>query len=100
MSPRMKRRHRKKPLSPNLLRFLLALWIVASFSYWVAGIVDLWDTRVHWDQRVDVPFRFDSDSRKIQSRDLAPSSRAAGIASGDRLESLNGACLLYTSRCV
>jgi sigma-B regulation protein RsbU (phosphoserine phosphatase) len=87
----MKRRHRKKPLSPNLLRFLLALWIVASFSYWVAGIVDLWDTRVHWDQRVDVPFRFDSDSRKIQSRDLAPSSRAAGIASGDRLESLNGA---------
>jgi sigma-B regulation protein RsbU (phosphoserine phosphatase) len=87
----MKRRHRKKPLSPNLLRFLLALWIVASFSYWVAGIVDLWDTRVHWDQRVDAPFSFDSDSRRIQSNDLAPSSRAAGIAPGDRLESLNGA---------
>jgi sigma-B regulation protein RsbU (phosphoserine phosphatase) len=87
----MKRRHRKKPLSPNLLRFLLALWIVASLSYWVAGIVDLWDIRVHWDQRVDVPFRFDSDSRKIQSSDLAPSARSAGIVPGDRLESLNGA---------
>ena len=87
----MKRRNRKKSTSPNLLRFLLALWIVASLSYWVAGIVDLWTTRVHWDQLVDAPFRFDADSRRIQNRDLAPSARAAGIAPGDRLESLNGA---------
>jgi len=87
----MKRRNRKKSPSPNLLRFLLALWIVASLSYWVAGIVDLWTTRVHWDQLVDAPFRFDADSRRIQNRDLAPSARAAGIAPGDRLESLNGA---------
>ena len=91
MSPRMKRRNRKKSASPNLLRFLLALWIVASLSYWVAGIVDLWDTRVHWDQRVDIPFRFDADSREIQSSDLAPSARSAGLAPGDRIESLNGA---------
>ena len=87
----MKRRNPKKSGSPNLLRFLLALWIVASLSYWVAGIVDLWDTRVHWDQRVDIPFRFDADSRKIESNDLARSARAAGIAPGDRIESLNGA---------
>jgi len=91
MSPRMKRRNRKKSASPNLLRFLLALWIVASMAYWVAGVVDLWDTRVHWDQRVDNPFRFDSDSRKVESRDLKDAARAAGVAPGDRIEQLNGA---------
>ncbi len=88
MSPRMKRR--KKPASPNLLRFFLALWIVASLGYWIAGIVDLWDTRVHWDQRVDIPFRYDSDSRRIDSNGLKPEARAAGLAPGDRIVALNG----------
>ncbi len=90
MSPRMKRRNQNKSTSPNLLRFLLALWIVASMSYWVAGLVDLWDMRVHWDQRVDIPFRFDSDTRIVQSRDLSPAARAVGLAPGDRIEQLNG----------
>ena len=92
MSPRMKRRSaRKKPLSPNLLRFFLALWILSSLGYWIAGMVDLWDTRIHWDQRVNTPFRYDSDSRAIHNVGLQPEARAAGIAPGDRIEGLNGA---------
>ena len=80
MSPRMKRR--KKPVSPNLLRLFLALWIIASLGYWIAGMVDLWDLRVHWDQRVNIPFRFDSDSRLIHKSGLQPEARAAGLAAG------------------
>ena len=89
MSPRMKRR--KKGPSPNLLRFLLALWIAASVGYWIAGMVDMWDICFHWDQRVNTPFRFDPDSRLVDSKGLAPEARAAGIAAGDRIDQLNGA---------
>jgi sigma-B regulation protein RsbU (phosphoserine phosphatase) len=87
----MKRRTRKKPVSPNLLRLFLALWIVASLGYWIAGIVDLWDTRIHWDQLVNIPFRYDSDSRRIENNSLQPEARAIGLAAGDRLDKLNGA---------
>ena len=73
-------KRRKKPLSPNLLRLFLVLWILASLGYWIAGIVDLWDTRVHWDQRVNTPFRFDSDSRLVYNNGLQPEARAAGLA--------------------
>ena len=90
MSPRMKRR--KKPVSPNLLRLFLALWIVASLGYWIAGIVDLWDTRVHWDQRVDMspsaltPIRAASTKLAFSPKQAPPVSSA-----GDRIEGLNGA---------
>src|SRR5581483_6184207 len=89
MSPRMKRR--KKTPSPNLLRFFLGLWIVASLGYWIAGLADLWQIRVHWDQRVDIPFHFDSDSHVIQQDQLKPEAIAAGLKAGDRVEGLNGA---------
>jgi phosphoserine phosphatase RsbU/P len=89
MSPRMKRR-RKGP-SPNLLRFVLALWILASLGYWISGMVDLWETRVHWDQRVNTPFRFDADSRLVSKEGLATEARSTGLAAGDRIDELNGA---------
>jgi sigma-B regulation protein RsbU (phosphoserine phosphatase) len=87
----MKHRTRKKPVSPNLLRLFLALWIVASLGYWIAGIADMWQTHVHWDQRVNAPLHYDSDSRVIGNRDLSPEARSAGIQPGDRIEQLNGA---------
>jgi sigma-B regulation protein RsbU (phosphoserine phosphatase) len=88
----MKRRSaRKKPVSPNLLRLFLVLWIVAGLGYWVAGMVDLWDLRVHWDQRVNIPFRFDRDSRLVHKDGLQPEAAAAGLLPGDRIEGLNGA---------
>src|ERR1700742_2793659 len=92
MSPRMKRRSaRKKSVSPNLLRFFLALWIIASLGYWIAGMVDLWDLRVHSDQRVNVPFQFDRDTRLIDKADFESEARAAGLQPGDRIEAPNGA---------
>ncbi|MGC2582713.1 MAG: GAF domain-containing protein, partial [Acidobacteriaceae bacterium] len=86
----MKRR-KQKTASLGLLRFFLGLWILASLSYWSAGVVDLWQNLVHWDQRVDVPFRFGSDSRKIDQAGLKPEAKAAGLAAGDRIQQLNGA---------
>jgi phosphoserine phosphatase RsbU/P len=90
MTPRMKPR-KKKALSPNLLRFLIGLWILASLGYWIAGSLDQWQLRVHWDQRVRIPFQFDADSRKIQADGLEAEARAAGLAAGDRIEQINGA---------
>jgi sigma-B regulation protein RsbU (phosphoserine phosphatase) len=88
----MKRRTRQKQrISPNLLRLFLALWIVASLGYWIAGIVDLWETRVHSDQRVDIPFRFDADSRRIFKDGLQPEAAAAGLVADDHIDQLNGA---------
>jgi len=90
MSPRMKQRN-KKTASPGILRFLLGFWILASLSYWTAGVVDLWQNEVHWDQRVDVPFRFGSDSRQVYEGGLKPEAKAAGLVAGDRIDQLNGA---------
>jgi sigma-B regulation protein RsbU (phosphoserine phosphatase) len=84
-------KRRKKPVSPNLFRLFLAFWILASLGYWIGGIVDLWDTRIHWDQRVNIPFRYDSDSREVDKTGLEPEARAAGLKPGDHIEQLNGA---------
>ncbi|MGC2636397.1 MAG: SpoIIE family protein phosphatase [Acidobacteriaceae bacterium] len=87
MTPRMK--PRKKKVSPNLLRFLIGLWMLASLGYWIAGVMDNWELRVHWDQRVAHPFAFDADTRRIY--DVTPVARTAGLAVGDTVEQLNGA---------
>jgi sigma-B regulation protein RsbU (phosphoserine phosphatase) len=84
-------KRRKKHTSPGVLRFLVGLWILASLSYWAAGVMDLWQDEVHWDQRVYTPFRYGSDSRKIDPGGLKPEAKAAGLAAGDRIEQLNGA---------
>ena len=89
MTPRMK--PRKKAVSPNLLRFLAALWMLASLGYWIAGVYDNWQLRVHWDQRVQAPFRFDADTRKVRKGGLQPEAAAAGMVEGDRIDGLNGA---------
>lgn len=53
--------------------------------------MDLWQNEVHWDQRVDIPLRYDMDSRRIENQGLKPEAKAAGLAAGDRIEQLNGA---------
>lgn len=89
MAPRMKPRKKKRALSPNLLRFLVALWAVVSLSYWAVGTTDLWNLRIHWDQQVQAPFTYDTNTRQIQS--VQPEAAKAGLSSGDRLQELNGA---------
>jgi phosphoserine phosphatase RsbU/P len=65
--------------------------MLASLGYWIAGTLDNWQLRVHWDERVDSPFTFDADTHTIHKNGLRPEAIAAGVAAGDRIEQLNGA---------
>ena len=94
MTPRMK--PRKKILSPNRLRALVGLWMLASLGYWIAGVMDAWQVRVHWDQRVQLPFHFDDDSRRVTS--VEAEAKTAGMAVGDYLTGLNGAAYSGTAQ--
>jgi phosphoserine phosphatase RsbU/P len=82
---------RRKTASPNRLRILIALWMLASLGYWIAGMLDNWQLRVHWDERVEIPFTFDADTHTIHKSGLKQEATAAGIAAGDRIVQLNGA---------
>ena len=85
----MKRRRRpRKKTSPNTLRALLVLYAVASLAYWLAGAIDNWDLRVHWDRIVQAPFHFDPDTHVIDT--VQPEATAAGLVKSDKIEGLNG----------
>ena len=88
MKPRKKK---NKPVSPNLLRFLIGLWMLASLGYWIAGTLDNWQLQVHWDERVESPFTFDADRHVIHGSSLKPEAIAAGITANDEVVQLNGA---------
>jgi phosphoserine phosphatase RsbU/P len=87
MAPRMK--PRKKTVSPNMMRAVIGLWMLATLGYWVSGVYDMAQMRMHWDQRVNTPFWFNVDTREIEG--AQPEAKAAGLAVGDHVESLNGA---------
>jgi sigma-B regulation protein RsbU (phosphoserine phosphatase) len=84
----MKPRKINKSVSPNLLRFLIGLWMLATLGYWIAGVLDNWEMRVHWDQRVQTPFQFNADTRHIYH--VEREANAAGLSVGDSVEQLNG----------
>jgi phosphoserine phosphatase RsbU/P len=71
------------------MRALLGVFILASFSYWVAYVMDGWEMNLHWDRHVDVPFHYDGDSRAIDIVQKAASK--AGLAVNDTITGLNGA---------
>jgi phosphoserine phosphatase RsbU/P len=81
---------RRKTASPNRLRVLIGLWMLASLGYWIAGTLDNWQLRVHWDERVQSPFTFDADTQSIHKNGLKPEAIAAGVGAGDRVVLLNG----------
>jgi len=83
-----KRRRPRKERSPNLLRGLLVLFALASLGYWLAGAMDGWQIRVHWDRRVEAPFRFNVDTHLVES--VQTEAKAAGLNIGDRVSGLNG----------
>lgn len=83
-----RRRPRNKKTSPNLLRATLVLYLLASLAYWLAGALDLWQMRVHWDRRIQAPFSFDIDTRIVKS--IQPEAKVAGLSIGDWIEGLNG----------
>ncbi len=80
---------KKKKASPNLLRALLGLYILASLSYWIAGAIDDWELDLHWDRHVTAPFSYDDDTATIT--DVTPEAKAVGLASKAKIIGLNGA---------
>ncbi len=84
-----KRKHAPRTTSPNLLRGLLGLFILASVSYWIAGAIDAWEIDLHWDQYIQSPFSYGSDN--IVVTDVEPEAKAAGIEKSVRITGLNGA---------
>jgi sigma-B regulation protein RsbU (phosphoserine phosphatase) len=78
----------RKP-HPNVLRGLLGLFILASFSYWVAGVRDVWEMELHADRHVAAPLNYDDDTLVVKT--VQPEARAAGIVPGVTITGLNGA---------
>ena len=79
---------KKNGASPNLLRFLLGLYVLASLGYWVAGTHSNWVSHFHPERHVEEPFGYDRDTRVILK--LEPEATAAKVTVGVTLESLNG----------
>src|SRR5579885_450292 len=79
---------KKKKVSPNLLRFFLGLYVLASLGFWLAGAMDGWTVLWHPEEHVSRPFDYDPDTRIIGK--LQPEARAAGVQQGATLETLNG----------
>src|SRR5215813_13533226 len=82
------RRMKINRVSPNLLRFLLGLYVLASVGYWLSMTLDHWTAVFHPERHVQLPFTYDNDTRVIGS--LQPEARAGKISEGVTLESLNG----------
>ena len=76
-----------KRVSPNLLRFLLGLYVLASVGYWLSMTLDHWSVVFHPDRHVQAPFTYDNDTCVISS--LQPEA-AAKVPQEATLESLNG----------
>lgn len=77
-----------RKVSPNLLRFLLGLYILVSAGYWVALASSYWSRFFHPEEHVQSPFDFDRSTRVIGQ--LQPEAKASGVVEGSTLESLNG----------
>jgi len=84
-----KRRPSKRTASPNLLRTLLGLFVLASLSYWIAGALDSWELDLHWDRHIQSPLSFDDET--ILVTEVKPEASSAGLAKGIKITGLNGA---------
>ncbi len=95
----------KKNPHPNLLRALLGVFLLASLSYWIAGVLDTWEMERHADQHVAAPLDYNDDTGFVNT--VQPEAKAVGIAPGVKIAGLNGAPytgdaqvdeILYTAR--
>jgi phosphoserine phosphatase RsbU/P len=86
MSPRMKSRRQTAP--PTLLRLLIILYIIASFSYLLAETLTWSHFLLSPQNYVRLPFNLNQDTRVIS--DVQPEARSVGIVAGDILSGLNG----------
>jgi phosphoserine phosphatase RsbU/P len=82
------RRMKINRVSPNLLRFILLLYVFASVGYWLSMTLDQWTAVFHSERHVQAPFTYDNDTCVIDS--LQPEAKAAKVPERATLESLNG----------
>jgi phosphoserine phosphatase RsbU/P len=74
---------------PNLLRTLLVLFLLASLSFWVAGVMDTWEMERHADRHAAAPLDYNDDTCVVNS--VSPEAKKAGIVPGVKITGLNGA---------
>ncbi len=74
---------------PNLLRVLLGVFVLASMSYWIAGVMDTWEMERHAGHHVAEPLKYNDDTCIVTS--VQPEAGKAGIAPGVKITGLNGA---------
>jgi sigma-B regulation protein RsbU (phosphoserine phosphatase) len=77
-----------KRVSPNLLRFLLGLYVLASVGFWLSMTLDHWTAVFHPERHVQAPFTYDNDTCVIGSLQLE--AKTAKVPEGATLDSLNG----------
>lgn len=74
---------------PNLLRALLGVFLLASLSYWIAGVLDTWEMERHADRHVAAPLDYNDDTGIVTS--VEPEAQKAGVVAGVKVTGLNGA---------
>jgi len=74
---------------PNLLRTLLGVFLLASLSFWIAGVTDLWEMERHAVRHVQNPLDYNDDTCIVNG--VKPEAKRAGVAPGVRITGLNGA---------
>lgn len=75
--------------SSRTLYLLLAAYIVASMTFYGAGVAKFLDGYFNPRHHARAPFQFDTSSLAVTS--VRPEAKAVGLAPGDILTSLNGA---------
>jgi phosphoserine phosphatase RsbU/P len=75
--------------SSRTLYLLLAAYILASMTYYCAGVGKFLDQYFNPGHHAHAPFEFDIDSLAVKS--VRPEAKAVGLTSGDILTSLDGA---------
>jgi phosphoserine phosphatase RsbU/P len=79
----------KRRPHPSLLRALLGLFVLASLSFWLAGVLDNMEMVRHQAHHVATPFKYNDDTCVVTS--VQPEAKKAGLAPGARIKGLNGA---------
>ena len=72
----------------QLLYALLGLFIVASMTYYVMGLIGVYQRIVHIESHPRYPFNTDEDNDTVTT--MMPEATAAGLHKGDRLVTFNG----------
>jgi sigma-B regulation protein RsbU (phosphoserine phosphatase) len=75
--------------SSRTLYWVLAIYILASMTYYVAGVAQFLDGYFNPNHHAHAPFQFDISSLAVTS--VRPEAKAAGLALGDVITSLDGA---------